>query len=206
MGLLEPGILQGFVLVAENDFARLFPRRSGYGLALVDAGPTADATAEEAVARAIGAAWADAGVTVTRATDRLARLQAVQNTFLAGFQTLGTLGLVLGTAGVAAVQFQGVLERLGALGLLSAVGFTAGRLRSLVVLETVIMVALGLVAGTLSGCLALVPAFLAGRAGVPMGWIAGTWAATLAAAVVAGLAAAWRVARIEPRTALAAAD
>jgi len=211
VGLLEPGILQGYVLVAENDFARLFPRRSGYGLALVDAGAgagTDDSPAGDSgpVARAIGAAWADAGVTVTRATDRLARLQAVQNTFLSGFQALGTLGLVLGTAGVAAVQFQGVLERLGSLGILSAVGFTAGRLRLLVVIETLLMVALGLMAGTLAGCLALVPAFLAGRAAVPAWWIAGTWGATLAAATVAGLAAARRVGRIEPRTALAAVD
>ena len=221
VGLLEPGILQGYVLVAENDFARLFPRRSGYGMALVDdnaaagadaaAGPASGdgggpAAAAGRVDRAIGAAWADAGVTVTRATDRLARLQAVQNTFLSGFQALGTLGLVLGTAGVAAVQFQGVLERLGSLALLSAVGFTAGRLRRLVVVETLLMVALGLVAGTLAGCLALVPAFLAGRAGVPVWWIAGTWTATLAAAVVAGLTAARRVARIEPRQALAAGE
>ncbi|MFM9197165.1 MAG: hypothetical protein ACKOWG_15755 [Planctomycetia bacterium] len=39
VGLLEPGILQGFLLVSEAGFARLFPRRSGYSLALVDAGP-----------------------------------------------------------------------------------------------------------------------------------------------------------------------
>jgi ABC-type antimicrobial peptide transport system permease subunit len=107
---------------------------------------------------------------------------------------------------VAAVQFQGVLERLGSLGILSAVGFTAGRLRLLVVIETLLMVALGLMAGTLAGCLALVPAFLAGRAAVPAWWIAGTWGATLAAATIAGLAAARRVGRIEPRTALAAVD
>jgi ABC-type antimicrobial peptide transport system permease subunit len=90
----------------------------------------------------------------------------VQNTFLAGFQALGTLGLVLGAAGVAAVQFQSVLERLGSLGLMAAVGFTAARLRLVVVLETVLMVALGLAVGTLAGCLAVVPAFASGRAGI----------------------------------------
>jgi putative ABC transport system permease protein len=176
VGLLEPGILQGFLIVSERHFERLFPQASGYALALVDAGDASEATQADAdrLPRAIAAAWADAGVTVTRTTDRLRSLQAVQNTFLAGFQTLGTLGLVLGAAGVAAVQFQSVLERRGALGLMAAVGFTGARLRLVVVLETLLMVVLGLAVGTLSGCLALVPAFAAGRAGVPVGWIACT--------------------------------
>ena len=208
VGLLEPGILQGFLIVSERHFEQLFPQASGYALALVDAGAATDAAdADNArVPRAIAAAWADAGVTVTRTTDRLRSLQAVQNTFLAGFQTLGTLGLVLGAAGVAAVQFQSVLERRGALGLMAAVGFTAARLRLVVVLETLIMVALGLAVGTLSGCLALVPAFAGGRAGVPVGWIACTWGLTLAAAVIAGFAAARRVVCLEPGKVLAEAD
>ena len=129
----------------------------------------------------------------------------MQNTFLAGFQALGTLGLVLGAAGVAAVQFQSVLERRGALSLMAAVGFTGARLRLVVVLETLLMVALGLAVGTLSGCLALVPAFAMGRAGVPVGWIACTWGLTLAAAVIAGFAAARRVVRLEPGKVLAEA-
>jgi putative ABC transport system permease protein len=206
VGLLEPGILQGFLIVSERNFERLFPQASGYALALVDAGATTEASGANRLPRAIAAAWADAGATVTRTTDRLRSLQAVQNTFLAGFQTLGTLGLVLGAAGVAAVQFQSVLERRGALGLMAAVGFTGARLRLVVVLETLFMVALGLAVGTLSGCLALVPAFATGRAGVPVGWIACTWALTLAAAVVAGFAAAHRVVRLEPGKVLAEAD
>jgi putative ABC transport system permease protein len=206
VGLLEPGILQGYLLVSERHFERLFPRRSGYAMALIDAAAVTDAATLDRVPRAIAAAWADAGVAVTRATDRLRSLQAVQNTFLAGFQTLGTLGLVLGAAGVAAVQFQSVLERLGALGLMAAVGFTGPRLRLVIVLETLLMVVLGLAVGTLAGCLAVVPAFAGGHAGVPVGWIASTWALTLAAAVAAGLAAARRVGRLQPGRVLADAD
>jgi hypothetical protein len=41
---------------------------------------------------------------------------------------------------------------------------------------------------------------------VPARWIAGTWAVTLGCALLAGLAAAGRGARIEPRRALAAMD
>ena len=203
VGLLESGILQGTLIVSERNFARLFPRRSGYALALVDAGPDADAAQEERVAGAIAAAWADAGTSVTRTVDRLRSLQAVQNTFLSGFQALGTLGLLLGAAGVAAVQFQSVLERRAALGLLAAVGFTAGRLQLAIVLETLLMVGLGLVAGTLAGGLAVVPSLAAGHAAVPIGWLGCTWAVTAAAAVLAGIAAARRIARLEPARVLA---
>ena len=103
------------------------------------------------------------------------------------------------------MQFQSVLERRGALSLLSAIGFTGMRLRMVVVLETLLMVALGLAVGTLSGCLALVPAFAMGHAGVPVGWIACTWGLTLVAAVIAGFAAAQRVVRLEPAKVLAEA-
>ncbi|NCX99992.1 MAG: hypothetical protein EBX35_15815, partial [Planctomycetia bacterium] len=161
VGLLEPGILQGFVLVAERAFERIFPDRSGYAMALVDAGRVPRSQQPE-IAAALTAAWADAGVTVTRARSRLASLQAVQNIFLAGFQALGTLGLLLGTAGVAAVQLQGIFERLGTLSVLRAVGFTLARVRVVLVLETVLMVLLGLGAGIAAALLAVAPALAGG--------------------------------------------
>jgi hypothetical protein len=200
VGLLEPGLLQGFVLVSEERFTRLFPRQSGYALAFVDAGPMPASGATAAIA----AAWRDAGVDVVLAVDRLRSLQAVQNTFLAGFQALGTLGLVLGAAGVAAVQLQSVLERRGSFGLLSAVGFSAGRIGLVVLLETLLMVGAGLAVGTLAGCLAVAAAFASGTAAVPFVWIVSTWLLTLSAAVAAGLVAAGRIARLAPARVLAA--
>lgn len=189
VGLLEPGVLQGAVIVAEQNFARLAPRRSGYALALVDASAVAPAS-RELVPRAIAAAWADAGVSVQSTIDRLRSLYAVQNTYLSGFQLLGSLGLLLGTLGVAAVQMQGVFERCGALAVLRSVGFTIGRVRHLIVLETVVLVGTGLGVGAALGCLALLPLLAAGRATVPWGWLAISALLTLAAANAAGIAAA----------------
>ena len=200
VGLLEPGILQGWVIVAETDFQSVFPSRSGAAMALVDAGdqPPAD------VDRAARAAWVDAGVTIQPTLERLRSLSAVQNTFLAAFQALGTLGLLLGTAGVAAAQVQGVLERIGTFGLLGAIGFPPGRLRAIVLLETCFMVGLGLAAGALAGA-ATLPAHVAGgRAEVPLVWIAATCGLTLLVALLAGLVATRAVARLSPRDALAA--
>jgi hypothetical protein len=193
VGLLEPGILQGTVIVAERNFQRLFPGRSGYGMALVDAAHVAGAARAE-VPAALAAAWADAGVTLVPAVERLRSLQAVQNTFLSAFQALGTLGLLLGTAGVAAVQVQGTVERLDALSLLRAIGFTLGRIRLLLVLETLLPVAAGLAAGTLAGSLAVAPALVGGTARVPLGWIAATCGMTLTVASLAAVLAASRTA------------
>ena len=129
-------------------------------------------------------------MTLEPTATRLDRLYAVQNIFLAGFQALGTLGLLLGTAGVAAVSMQGVLERVGAFALLRAVGFTLVRIRQIILLETAIMVGIGLMIGTLSGCLAVTPSLVQGRASVPLGWIVATSGLSLLTAIAAGLFAA----------------
>ena len=193
IGLLEPGILQGRVIVSERAFQRLFPSRSGYGMALLDASGLEPAL-RASVPAAARAAWADAGTTLEPAIDRLRGLQAVQNTFLAGFQALGTLGLLLGTAGVAAVQVQGVVERIGGLAVLRAVGFTLLRVRSLLALETLVSVGLGILAGTLAGGIAVWPALAGGTARLPLAWIAASGGLTLASAIVAGWLASARTA------------
>ena len=189
VGLLEPGILQGAVIVAERNFTRLMPRRSGYSLALIDATAVAVAS-REAVPRTLATVWADVGVSVQSSVDRLRRLYAVQNTFLSGFQMLGSLGLLLGTLGVASVQMQGVFERLGALAVLRSIGFTIGRVRGLIVLETLLLVGTGLVIGATVGCLVLLPLFLVGRAVVPWWWLAASALLTLVAASGAAVVAA----------------
>jgi len=188
------------VIVSERTFSALFPRASGYAMALAAPRPGVDGRAFE---DALATAWADAAVTIEPAATRLRRLQAVQNTFLAGFQSLGFLGLLLGTLGVAAVQVQGVIERSAAFGLLGALGFGRGRIGTLVVTETMIMVGLGLVAGGLAGVVALPREVAGGASRTPLGWILLTSLATLLVAAVAGWAAARRAGGVTPRTALA---
>jgi ABC-type antimicrobial peptide transport system permease subunit len=129
---------------------------------------------------------------MTATLDRLRGLMAVQNTFLAGFQALGALGLLLGTAGVAAVQVQGVLDRIGPLSLMRSIGFSPARIRLLLVLETLVTVGMGLAAGGLAGGLAVAPALARDAARLPLGWIAATCGLTMAAALVASLGAASR--------------
>lgn len=200
VGLLAPGILQGAVIVAEEDFLSLFPSTSGFRLLLaeVPGSPEKVSRTEEALRAAV----ADFGPKVRSCTERLAALAVVQNTYLAGFQALGTLGLLLGTLGVAAVQARSVLERSGEIGLLTAIGFTPSRLGRLIASEALAMVGLGLALGTLAAAIAVWPQMAAGRASLAVGWALAGGFATILAAVVAGGIVVGRLASVRPAEAI----
>ena len=68
---------------------------------------------------------------------------SVQNTYISTFQTLGALGLLLGTFGLAAVQIRSVLERKKELGLMRAIGFQRNTLAKMVVLENAWLLIIG---------------------------------------------------------------
>lgn len=191
VGLLEPGILQGAILLSESSFFRLYPLISGYQRAVVAAAEPAEGGGDDRVASSLMTAWADVGATVEPASDRLRRLFAVQNTFLAGFQTLGTLGLLLGTAGVAAVAVQAAIERRGSLAVLQAIGFTRGRLATVLWLESLLPVVVGLAVGAAGGLLAASPFLPTARQGLPWSVLGLSVGGTLLVGSTAGLLAAW---------------
>ena len=56
------------------------------------------------------------GFDAVTAAERLEAFHRVENTYLSTFQSLGGLGLLLGTIGLAAVMFRNVLERRRELG------------------------------------------------------------------------------------------
>lgn len=186
VGLLSLSILHGNLLISEADFQRLFPTISGYRYFLIET-PAADV---DSVARLLEDRLSDQGFDTTSSDRILAGLMALQNTYLSTFQSLGALGLLLGTFGLAAVQLRSVLERRGEMGLLRATGFRRRRLSHLVLLENVMLLLTGLATGVVAAVLAVVPHMIAGGAVVPfqslgimllivliVGIIAGAWAA-----------------------------
>ena len=90
---------------------------------------------------------AEEGFDVVDAREQLAQFLAVQNTYLSTFQSLGALGLLLGTIGLAVVQLRSVLERRGELALMRAEGFRAGRLMRMVIWENAVLLVGGLAVG-----------------------------------------------------------
>jgi ABC-type antimicrobial peptide transport system permease subunit len=200
VGLLKNSVLQGNVLMSEENFLELFPDTGGYRFFLIENrsrhAPRADTTGEEKSSGANGtrrvpasleSTLADDGFDVTDAREQLDAYLAVQNTYLSTFQSLGALGLLLGTIGLAVVQLRSVLERRGELALMRAAGFGRGRLVRMVIAENAVLLLGGLAVGALSAAVALIPQWAPQGAGVP--WL--TLAALLATIAAAGLLAGW---------------
>jgi ABC-type lipoprotein release transport system permease subunit len=151
---LRDSIFQGELLMAEQPFSKLFPEQEGYFVFLVSAGHEPPGRLRETLEEGM----ADLGAQVTGTAERLAQFHRVENTYLSTFQTLGGLGLLLGTFGLATVLLRNVLERKRELALLGAVGYRRAHVMTMVVAENVLLLAVGLAAGALSAALAIAPA------------------------------------------------
>jgi ABC-type lipoprotein release transport system permease subunit len=153
VGLLQDSIFQSQLLVSEGNFLKLYPSHEGYNFYLIDAPP--DRTA--AVKSLLETSLAERGFEVTPTARRLESYWAVENTYLATFQALGGLGVVLGALGLAVVLLRTIWERRGELALLRALGFRHSSLAWLVLAENSFLLVLGLGVGTLAALLAVVP-------------------------------------------------
>ena len=185
VGLLRKGIFQSEVLISEENFKRHFPSRTGYSYFLLD--PPAERSEE--ISELLEASFGPYGFDVTPTTERLQRFQAVFNTYLATFQTLGGLGLLLGTLGLAAVLLRNVMERRGELATLRALGFRRRSLGWLVVAENGFLLILGVLIGCVAAFVAVAPHLLEGSALVPWGSLTLTLVAILAVGTLACVAA-----------------
>jgi putative ABC transport system permease protein len=176
-------ILQGNLVIAEDEFIKRFPSETGYRMFLVDA-PEREATE---ITKDLSRALRDMGMELTPTVQRLSAFNAVQNTYLSTFQILGGLGLLLGTAGLGVVVMRNVLERRGELGLLLAVGFEPRALKWLVMSEHGALLLIGLGVGILAALVAVLPALLSPGVVVPYFSLS----LTLAAVLVSGAAWTW---------------
>ncbi len=99
----------------------------------------------------------DIGFDASDAGQVLSGMMAVQNTYLRTFQSLGGLGLLLGTIGLAIAQLRNVLERRNELAVMRAIGFSQRRLASMVMGETASLLLLGIGCGVLCAVIAVLP-------------------------------------------------
>lgn len=202
VGLLENSLLQGSLLISEQDFRTHFPTVSGYRYFLLDTSDgirgsqgAGDATAavgeaESSVVAGLETALSDQGFDARPSTVLLEQFMSVQNTYLSAFQSLGGLGLLLGTAGLGAVMLRNIARRRAELALLRCLGFAPGRLSRMVLWEQTWLLGLGLGLGIVAAMASTLPHWLAGGASIPwsgMAWIVGgvTAAGLLTGGVVA---------------------
>jgi putative ABC transport system permease protein len=191
VGLLKNSVFQGDLLCGERAFLRHFPTVSGYRFFLIDTRGEPLAPVRHVLDASLG----DFGFDAESTSDRLAGFFAVQNTYLSTFQSLGGLGLLLGTFALAAVQLRSVLERRRELALLRATGFRRLRLARLVMIENSLLLAGGLAVGIVAALVAVLPHWLGGGASVPWLSLAATLALVLGVGLLAGMVAVRAVLR-----------
>jgi putative ABC transport system permease protein len=164
VGALRDSIFQRELLMSQAHFLTLFPEQEGYRLLLVET-PAGRAST---VAAKMEDALSDLGADATGTAERLAEFHRVENTYLSTFQTLGGLGLLLGTVGLATVLLRNVLERRRELALLGAVGYRRRHFLLIVMAENALLLAAGLAAGAVCAGLAIAPAIAERGGRIPL--------------------------------------
>lgn len=157
VGLLSNSVLQGRLLVGEANFKSLFPTLSGFQFFLIRSGDTELKPDQKLVTETLENGWSDDGLDVVSSSEVLARMLSVQNTYISAFQSLGALGLLLGTFGLAAVQTRSVIERRRELSLMRAVGFSDSRIAKMLSIETLMLLVGGMLVGIAAAAIAIVP-------------------------------------------------
>ena len=173
VGLLQNSILQGEILMSEENLLALFPEVNGYQFFLFsedvlshyrssDRAKSQIHPLDDRTLRIIYDLLGDYGFQGESTSDRLRKLFAVQNTYLSTFQSLGGIGLLLGIFGLAVIQSRNVLERRKELSLLMAVGFTKFRVILLLLYESFTLLVWGLGLAVIASAFALLPFLIGG--------------------------------------------
>ncbi len=153
VGMLKNSILQGSLLIAEEDFIRHFPTEAGYRLFFVDTPEKKTRSISETLSTRLK----DYGLEVTTTAQKLAAFSAVENSYLSIFQLLGSFGLILGSVGLGVVVGRNVLDRRGELAMLRAIGFNRKTLKLMVFYEHVGLLFWGLFLGSITALIAIFP-------------------------------------------------
>lgn len=150
VGLLNGSILQGDIILGENNLLKLFPELAGYRFFLLES------ENPEKIGSMFFDVLADYGPSEETPIDRLGGFFAVQNTYISTFQSLGAIGLLLGSFGLLIIQLRNVIERRRELAMMQAIGFSRSKILLLSSLESGFLLGIGLIFA-FCACMTAVP-------------------------------------------------
>ena len=148
---VENSLFQSQLIISETDFTKYFPSQSGYQFFLIKTPPELRKETLQTLEKSLE----DYGFDVTSASERLVSYRAVENTYISTFQSLGGLGVLLGTFGLALVLFRNIIERRGELATLRAFGFQRQLLSRMLLLESCFLLTIGMLIGIAAGLIAV---------------------------------------------------
>ena len=163
-GVVKDSIFQGSLILSEKKLLEKYPSLGGYQLFL---------SPDEKARELLQQETADLGGKVTGTKDRLAAFHEVENTYIAIFNVLGGLGIILGSVGVGIVTARNLVERKAEFETLRMLGISKSKRSKIVKHEVKSMVAWGLGIGLVSSLIAVIPV-LGGTVGLmDLLWMAG---------------------------------
>ena len=144
---IENSLFQSQLIISEANFTKYFPSQSGYQFFLIKTPRALRAETAQVLEKTL----TDYGFDITSASERLASYRAVENTYISTFQSLGGLGVLLGTFGLALIFFRNIIERRGELATLRAFGFRRQLLSRMLFLESCFLLVVGMLIGIVAG-------------------------------------------------------
>jgi len=108
------------------------------------------------------------GLLLERSSERLARFQSVENTYLSIFMVLCALGMLLGTIGLGVVLGHTLLERHNEIALFSALGFSKKKTAKIVVSEYLLLLLTDVVGSAMAAIIAVFPSLISPHTGISL--------------------------------------
>lgn len=153
-GSIKDSLFQGYLIIDEDFLLDEFPSHDGYSMFLVDVVSVSEL---DALRGRIETRATDVGGTVEFTRDILKSFHEVENTYIAIFNVLGSLGVVLGSLGLTIVVARGIQERMGEFSVMSAIGISRKLLGRLVFSEFSHLVFWGLGIGLIASIISILP-------------------------------------------------
>lgn len=164
VGGIESSVLQGNILISEENFIKHFPSVSGSNIILADAAPEQQEALKENLQEALNQYGADIQV----ATARLDTFNSVTNTYLDIFMALGIMALIIGTIGIAIIIVKSIRSEKQQIAMLQALGIMRKDIISINILSYTFLLISGIVAGAISTFFAVMPGLMNANAPVPV--------------------------------------
>lgn len=146
-GGLKSSVFQGYLLISEDNFNRYWPSVAGYSVFLIKS----DNKLTDDISAILKDRFGNYGISVQKATERLASFFRVTNTYLSVFTMLGGFGMILGVIGLGLVLHRNYTSRRKEFALLITSGFTIERIKGIILREQIFILIAGIITGITSG-------------------------------------------------------
>jgi putative ABC transport system permease protein len=153
--VIKGSFLQGGLFISEKNWVNQFPDRGGYQQFWLGSN---DGKANDAVNHLSDRLF-NYGVRIESTINRLNQFKQVENTYLSIFQSLGGMGVLLGTIGLFVVVVRNLWERRKEQAILGALGFSLEELQKMSIYENMPIVIKGLCLGIGAGLLGVLPVY-----------------------------------------------